>query len=130
MTTPRNTTKKNVEKAPSRKVISARGETVDFDLLKIKSQINESSPKTIEVVARERFINKRRRRGGTNRKIDEMLAQQADATRYAEEAIKTQQDQKDQETDVIEIVAAQEPVIQEALTEDTKPQKFNRKLNK
>ena len=120
----------NVEKKKSRKVVSAKGELVDFDLLKIKSQINESSPKTIEIVARERFIDKRRRR--TNRKIDEMLSQQADSKRYAEEAIKTQQEQKVNDETVIEIVAAAEPTvsIDESVIESEPKTKFNRRLNK
>ena len=146
MATPRNTTKKNIEKAPSRKVVSARGEIVDFDLLKIKAQINESSPKSIEVVARERFIDKRRRR--TSRKIDEMLQQQADSTRYAEEAIKFQHEQKaasvgeDVEEVGVDVVAQANPFdveqeINAALTaeiplpeEKTQKSKFNRRLNK
>jgi len=44
-----------------KKVKSARGELVDFDLLKIKSQI-ASAPKTTNVRAREDFVEKRLRR--------------------------------------------------------------------
>lgn len=66
------------------KVLSAKGETVDFDLLAIKSQMSES-PKNEEVVARERFIDKKRRRG--TRKIDTMLSEQSENKRYAENAI-------------------------------------------
>lgn len=44
-----------------KKVKSARGELVDFDLLKIKRQM-ASSPPTAEVKARENFIDKRLRR--------------------------------------------------------------------
>ena len=43
------------------KVRSARGEMVDFDLLKIKEQI-ASSPKPTEVKQRENFIDKKLRR--------------------------------------------------------------------
>lgn len=115
----------------NRKVVSARGEKVDFDLLKIKAQINESSPKSVDVVARERFIDKKRRR--TNRKTDEMLAQQADAKRYAEDAMRLQQDQKKDQDDSIfvEIVALEEPKIEEPVEIQTEQKtKFNRKLNK
>jgi hypothetical protein len=46
----------------SKGVKSARGEVVDFDLLKIKQQI-ASAPKTIQVQEREAFIdNKFKRR--------------------------------------------------------------------
>ena len=109
-----------------RKVRSARGEWVDFDLLKIKAEIN-NAPMTIDIVARERFIDKRRRR--TNRKADEMLAQQAESKRYAEEAIKQQQEAKANQPSspdqpVIEVVAAEKPVT------DEQKVKLNRKLNK
>lgn len=135
MAHPRNTSKQSGEKKQSRKVVSARGEIVDFDLLKIKAQINESSPKTIEIVARERFIHKRRRR--TNRKLDEMLSQQAESTRYAEDAIKMQQENKTatsiedtNENKVVETVVSEEPVVEIQPETKTDPKKFNRKLNK
>lgn len=58
----------------SRKTTSMRGEQVDFDLFDIKNKIL-SAPTIESVKQRERFIDKKRRRG-TSRKIDEMLAQQ------------------------------------------------------
>ncbi|PPD53418.1 MAG: hypothetical protein CTY12_04880 [Methylotenera sp.] len=42
-------------------VLSARGERVDFDLLKIKQQI-AAAPKTVNVTAREDFIDGRLKR--------------------------------------------------------------------
>lgn len=45
----------------SRSVKSARGDTVDFDLLKIKQQI-ASAPKTTNVKAREDFIDQKFKR--------------------------------------------------------------------
>lgn len=45
----------------SRIVKSARGDTVDFDLLKIKAQI-ASAPKTTNVKAREEFIDQKFKR--------------------------------------------------------------------
>lgn len=51
-------------------VKSARGERVDFDLLSIKSSM-AAIPITDNVQKRERFINKKRRRG-LKRKVDEM----------------------------------------------------------
>lgn len=44
----------------SKKVISARGVVVDFDLLKVKQQIAESP--AVDVSARENFVEKRLRR--------------------------------------------------------------------
>lgn len=58
----------------SRKVKSIRGETVDFDLIDIKNKIM-AAPQPEVVNQRERFIDKRRRRG-SRKKVDEMLAQQ------------------------------------------------------
>jgi len=46
---------------PKKAVRSAKGETVDFDLLKIKSQI-ASAPKTTNVRAREDFIDQKFKR--------------------------------------------------------------------
>ncbi|QDJ96420.1 hypothetical protein Xoosp13_234 [Xanthomonas phage Xoo-sp13] len=58
----------------SRKVKSVRGEIVDFDLMDIKNRImNAPTPDT--VTQRERFIDKKRRRG-SRKKADEILAKQ------------------------------------------------------
>ena len=45
----------------SQKIRSAKGEMVDFDLLKIKESI-ASGPKPISVEAREEFVDKKLRR--------------------------------------------------------------------
>lgn len=58
----------------SRKVTSMRGEVVDFDLFEIKAQIN-GAPVTETIQNRERFIDLKRRRG-TKRKLQDMLAEQ------------------------------------------------------
>jgi len=44
-----------------RSVRSAKGETVDFDLIKIKEQM-AGAPKSVEVIARERFIDQKLKR--------------------------------------------------------------------
>lgn len=51
-------------------VTSARGERVDFDLISIKNSM-AAVPLNDNVKKRERFINKKRRRG-LKRKVDEM----------------------------------------------------------
>ncbi len=51
-------------------VTSARGEKVDFDLISIKNSM-AAVPLNDNVKKRERFINKKRRRG-IKRKVDEM----------------------------------------------------------
>lgn len=114
----------------TRIVTSAKGTKVDFDLLKIKQQINDQAPKSIDVVARERFIDKRRRR--TSRKIDEMLSQQEESKRYAEDAIKLQQDQK--KDNMIEaenvVMEAKELSPETDQSSDNKNEKFKRRINK
>lgn len=57
-------------------VLSARGERVDFDLLKIKQQI-ASAPKATTVAAREDFIDKKFKRR-LNRQTREVVAQVAE----------------------------------------------------
>lgn len=58
----------------SRKATSMRGDVVDFDLFAIKEQIN-GAPITETIQNRERFIDLKRRRG-TKRKLQDMLAEQ------------------------------------------------------
>lgn len=57
-------------------VLSARGERVDFDLLKIKQQI-AAAPKTTTVKAREDFIDQKFKRR-LNRQTREVTAQAAE----------------------------------------------------
>jgi hypothetical protein len=61
----------------SRKATSMRGEVVDFDLFAIKEQIN-GAPLTETIQNREKFIDLKRRRG-TKRKLQDMLAEQTTA---------------------------------------------------
>jgi hypothetical protein len=63
-----------------------RGEVVDFDLFAIKEQIN-GAPVTETIQTRERFIDLKRRRG-TKRKMQDMIAEQEISQRNAAEAIK------------------------------------------
>lgn len=69
----------------SRKTNSMRGEVVDFDLLAIKEQIN-GSPTTETIQNRERFIDLKRRRG-TKRKLQDMLAEQEASQRSVTESL-------------------------------------------
>lgn len=55
----------------SKIITSIRGEKVDFDLLQIKNTI-AALPQTENVQKRERFINKKRRRG-LKRRVDELV---------------------------------------------------------
>ncbi len=70
----------------ARKATSMRGETVDFDLFAIKEQIN-GAPVTETIQNRERFIDLRRKRG-TRRKLQDMLAEQEASKKSVTEAIK------------------------------------------
>ena len=58
-------------------VLSARGERVDFDLLKIKQQI-AAAPKTTTVKAREDFIDQKFKRR-LNRQTREVIDQVTEA---------------------------------------------------
>jgi hypothetical protein len=69
----------------SRKTNSMRGEVVDFDLLAIKEQIN-GSPVTETIQNREKFIDLKRRRG-TKRKLQDMLAEQEVSQRSVTESL-------------------------------------------
>ena len=60
----------------SRKVVSIRGEVVDFDLFEIKKQILGTSAND-NVKKRERFIDKKRRRTNRN-SINQLIKEQQD----------------------------------------------------
>lgn len=60
----------------SRKVKSAKGQEVDFDLLQIKSNMQQTD-KPLDVKTREDFVHLKRRRRG-NSKVAQMLAAKAE----------------------------------------------------
>ena len=68
-----------------KKVLSARGVVVDFDLPQIKNQILKT-PKTDDIKKRERFIDKKRRRASRNT-VDQLLAQQSQNEAMVREAL-------------------------------------------
>ena len=69
----------------SRKTTSMRGEVVDFDLFAIKEQIS-GGPITETIQNHERFIDLKRRRG-TKRKLQDMLAEQEASQLSVEKAL-------------------------------------------
>ena len=75
----------------SRKARSMRGEMIDFDLFALKEQIN-GAPITETIQNREKFIDLKRRRG-TKRKLQDMLAQQESEKKLkqVEQAVDTAQ---------------------------------------
>lgn len=77
-------------------VVSARGVIVDFDLLGIKKAMAEL-PITDNVKKRERFINKKRRRG-VKRRVDE-IAQKAKLELDASASIENDLEDSDDETE-------------------------------
>ena len=116
-------------------VISAKGEPVDFDLLAIKNQMS-SSPKSSDVLQRERFIDKKRRRN-VNRKVGDMLAEQADSQRYAKEMMNSQQKAREQilvsnAESIDDIILDETPEDKSVITAEMNdiPQRLNRKINK
>lgn len=91
-------------------VTSARGEKVDFDLLRIKNSI-AAVPPTENVKKRERFINKKRRRG-LKQSVDELVqAKTAEASAVENKKIKDITEQVDQLHDVEEMLDADEEQI-------------------
>lgn len=112
-----------------RTATSIKGEEVDFDLFEIKNQIN-NSPKTDDVVERERFIDKKRRR--TSRKIDEVLAKQAESRNYAKAMIDNQRQarvaaQNDSKEEDAAKIAENVETAQEIVETPAKP---NRRINR
>lgn len=81
-------------------VTSARGERVDFDLISIKNSM-AAVPLNDNVKKRERFINKKRRRG-LKRKVDEM----AQSKRLEEANFTAAVATDNQKTDQVEAVPA------------------------
>jgi hypothetical protein len=70
----------------SRKVLSMRGETVDFDLFLIRDQIN-GAPLTETIENREKFIDvMRRRKKSKKRKLQDLINRQMDIENEAVEA--------------------------------------------
>lgn len=56
---------------------SARGETVDFDVMKIKQQLSDA-PKAVEVKKREEMITAKRRRRKVAEPVDEPVDESTD----------------------------------------------------
>ena len=93
----------------SRKVVSMRGEVVDFDLFAIKEQLNEA-PVTETIEDRHRFINLRRKRG-TKRMLQDMVSQQADNERNVEDAIQRKRQSKTADVDAEPTTEKDEPTV-------------------
>ena len=86
----------------TRKVMSIRGEIVDFDLFEIKKQIL-NTPTTEDGKKRERFIDKKRRRTSRG-SFDQLLAQQKQNEAAVREALAKKK---------MEEVVVDTPVVQE-----------------
>ena len=70
------------------KVRSAKGEVVDFDLLKIKNKL-QSKDKTSDVQMRERYIEVKRRRNPKRSVSDLVAEQQANEAAFREKMEKS-----------------------------------------
>lgn len=73
-------------------VRSARGEVIDFDLLRIKEQIG-SNPKGSTVKAREDFIDKK-----LKRKAKRLAAQAAEQAKQEPEQVTDEQPEEEKQT--------------------------------
>jgi hypothetical protein len=91
----------------SRKTTSMRGEVVDFDLFAIKEQIS-GGPITETIQNRERFIDLKRRRG-TKRKLQDMLAEQEASQLSVEKALATKSNAAQDAPAAEEVAAASVP---------------------
>jgi hypothetical protein len=80
-----------------KKVRSAKGEMVDFDLFAIKEQIANKN-KSKDAVNREEFVYSKRRRG-SKRTLDEMKRAQDTSTASAKDALIKQNEDTNQEVD-------------------------------
>ncbi len=110
----------------SRKAISLRGVEVDFDLQDIKNKIM-TAPTPDVAVQRERFIDKRRRRG-TRKKVDEMLVAQNVNESSVRAAIAEDRRKKQLEMERQPHVTLDETVIDAAeVTQNTPRRKIVRK---
>lgn len=96
------------------KTRSAKGETVDFDLLRIKGQIAQK-PKTQQVVAREKFIDKKLHRRLKNAKdkikTNQELAEQ-DKALEQEQAPAVESQQPAEAPEAVSVQEATESVEQ------------------
>jgi len=95
-----------------KKTKSARGAMVDFDLMKIKSQI-ASAPKPVDVQAREEFIDRKLRR--RVKRAQKKLEQVAVETPETEQP----------EADVAETKEVQQPIVKEKVA--SKKRKIKKK---
>lgn len=93
----------------SRIAKSIRGEVVDFDLIDIKNKImNAPTPDTVQ--QRERFIDKRRRRG-PRKKIDDMLAAQQVNESAVRAAIEEERRKRKAELDAQPHVVVEDTIV-------------------
>lgn len=96
----------------TRKAKSIRGVEVDFDLQDIKNKIM-TAPTPDMVTQRERFIDKRRRRG-SRKKVDEMLAAQSFNEAAVRAAIEEDRRKKQAEKDSQPHVVIEDTIVTDA----------------
>ena len=102
----------------SKRVQSIKGETVDFDLFKIKEQISKN-PKSSEVLMRENYIDVKRRR--TSRKnVSQLLADQEKRKKVASDAVEAQNEEETVNAEKVEAVTTEEKVEKETPTKTKK----------
>lgn len=119
----------------SKKIVkSLRGDDVDFDMLRIKSEIG-AIPETADVKFRENIIQSRRRRkNSSKRKVKDMLAQQQINQKAVSLGLEKQRKQKNLEelnkSAEAVLADANTDVLTDTSTEETKTEQFNRKIRK
>lgn len=122
----------------NKSVRSLRGEIVDFDMLKIKSEIG-SIPETADVKFRENIIQSRRRRkNSSKRKVKDMLAQQQINQKAVRLGLEKQRKQLAVTPDAVDAVTVEPPSVEVELTsentnlldDEVKQETTNRKIRK
>jgi hypothetical protein len=99
----------------SRKTKSARGEMVDFDLLQVKSKIQEAD-KPLDVKTREDFVHLKRKRRGSS-KISEMIKKQSE--KLEQEKEKEMEEKREQARKHLEKQKANEETSDSTSEEET-----------
>jgi hypothetical protein len=112
------------------KVKSMRGDDVDVDLIKMKSQIM-SSKKTEATIKREDFISDRRRRSSSKRVSELLASEQAVRQKLAEQKETVKADPKlDVKVEDQSYIAPEEDFIEDTSVETTTPAKSGRVIKK
>ena len=112
----------------SRKVKSIKGDVVDFDLFLVKEQIGKT-PKTDEVLQRERYVDVKRRRA-TRKDINQLLAEQNKNKRRAQKALEESKLKAEKDKDAVEEPKEKNSTVEVKEVKEEKETKPEKKTTK